>query len=281
MSIRDDLKSVLKELSSILAGFKLALIVISYFGLGSVAKWVISHWYPFTRWIWDRFCVFFSLPTFPDVLKDSLTALVFFLPLGIVAIYEFFSDSDPKPSSFHRWAGLVFGFAILYIICREVILIIADALGNIDGPIDLETFIESLWLSIGVPDWLAPFLTIILIAMPAAAFSILALSGRDRVLGFQLIEIKKLFSRTISTLGAFWILYMVYAFASGLVENDWAIFLSATILFFILGLLLAAVVYTPKKLFITTGASLAFVLAAVVFEIAIFVINFIESAPSA
>ena len=49
MSIRDDLKSVLKELSSILAGFKLALIVISYFGLGSVAKWVISHWYPFTR----------------------------------------------------------------------------------------------------------------------------------------------------------------------------------------------------------------------------------------
>ena len=78
MNFGKDTKLILVELTPILAGFKLAVIVIGYFGFGSFAKWVISYWYPFTRLVWDTIMNTFSLLILPILVKVSLTALVFF-----------------------------------------------------------------------------------------------------------------------------------------------------------------------------------------------------------
>ena len=110
---------VLLELSPILAGFKLALIVIGWFGLGSVASWVIERWYPFTRWVWDQMTEFFLWPTLPIVVKDSLTALVFFLPLGIGAIFQARHKDESRFRQ--RLLGTFFGCFFLVLICRDVL----------------------------------------------------------------------------------------------------------------------------------------------------------------
>ena len=127
MTLKHDIKSVALELSPILAGFKLGVIVIGYLGLGSVAKWVISYWYPFTRLLWDSVAHFLSLPIFPVIVKDSLTALVFFLPLGMTAIWQKLSGKTDSNDS-HRIMGAVFGLLFLFIICKDVMSSILSSL---------------------------------------------------------------------------------------------------------------------------------------------------------
>jgi hypothetical protein len=122
MKIKEDIILILKELSPILAGFKLALILISWFGLGSVASWVISYWYPFTRRVWDLVCDYLSIPVFSDLVKDSLTALVFFLPIGVSSISC--RHSLDGGSLKIRFLGAFFGFFLLFVICRDVFLAI-------------------------------------------------------------------------------------------------------------------------------------------------------------
>lgn len=121
MSILNDTKQVLKELSPILAGFKLAIIVISYFGVGSLAKWCIEHWYPFTRKMWDALAFSLSFPEFSIPVKDSLTALIFFLPLGITAVHQIFYPSNESTSNSYRaFAGLL-GVVFFFIVTKDVI----------------------------------------------------------------------------------------------------------------------------------------------------------------
>ncbi|OOE86853.1 hypothetical protein BZG73_03155, partial [Salinivibrio siamensis] len=129
MSLKEDLKSVLAELSPILAGFKLAVIVIGYFGFGSVAKWIISYWYPFTRWVWNQVAIVLYLPEFPLIVKDSLTALVFFMPLGITAISQRIRGVE-KSEEKHRVSSALFGFLFLILICKDVITSILDSLST-------------------------------------------------------------------------------------------------------------------------------------------------------
>lgn len=129
MSFKNDVKSVLVELSPILAGFKLAVIVIGYFGLGSVAKWVISYWYPFTRWVWDSVANLLYLPIFPVIVKDSLTALIFFLPLGGAALWRKVAGRTGEGDS-HRVLGAAFGSLFLIIICKDVLQTIAESLAS-------------------------------------------------------------------------------------------------------------------------------------------------------
>jgi hypothetical protein len=58
-----------------------------------------------------------------------------------------------------------------------------------------------------------------------------------------------------------------------------AVMVSIAIMLITLAILLAAVAFAPKKLFVTAGACIAFVLAAACFEIAVGVIDFIEKSP--
>ena len=63
--------------------------------------------------------------------------------------------------------------------------------------------------------------------------------------------------------------------------SEVSVLISIAIMFLILSILTAAVAFSPKKLFLTTGACIAFILAAALFELAIAIISFIENPPIA
>ena len=73
----------------IFAGFQLAAAVISYVGVGAFASWVLSVWFPFTRNMWQLLIETISLPfSLTDIEKDSLTTLLFFLPVALSGFFK-------------------------------------------------------------------------------------------------------------------------------------------------------------------------------------------------
>jgi len=121
-SIGENSAEVLRELSPILAGAKLATIILGYVGVGSFAKWVIEEWYPFTRWVWDQVTVFLDLPSLSQIEKDSLTVLVFFLPLGISAfLNKVRGNTEQNPTLKTRFISALFGIFCILIICFDLI----------------------------------------------------------------------------------------------------------------------------------------------------------------
>lgn len=121
MRMSENLRGLLSEFSALLAGFKLGMILIGWFGFGSVAKWVIEHWYPFTRWIWDMVAISFNFPALPIAVKDSLTALVFFLPLGLTALFLPRSEDAANQSKAIRLVALFLGIALLLVVSKDAI----------------------------------------------------------------------------------------------------------------------------------------------------------------
>lgn len=279
MSIREDLKSVLSELSPILAGFKLAVIIISWFGFGSVASWIVGHWYPFTRWVWDQVAIMISLPTFPDVVKDSLTALVFFLPLGVSALFK--RDSSIQSSALHRFLGAMFGIGILLVICKDVISEIIIYISSLDrdaAESPLIKFINNEFYPILGTGGLA---LVSLIAFIAYILFFFRMYKRVRKIDPEGVRrimselkrngIKASLLTGFTSIGIFVISFVVAE------DGISPISLALAILFIIISLMSAAIAFVPRKLFIATGASLAFIAAALCFELAVFAISFIET----
>lgn len=285
MSIRNDIKSVFQEFSSIFAGFKLAVIVISYFGLGSVAKWVISHWYPFTRWIWDLFCQYFTLPVFSDVVKDSLTALVFFIPLGITALVEFRRRHEDQNKNTYRFLGAFFGLLFLILICKDAISAIAKAISeapavNIDD--GLLQIIKIVFKDLDkVPGWVFAVFMIFYVVMAFVASGYLTKNERRRTASLAFIRKISKNSLYIAFVlsSIFGILTFLLTMVGSMYGAGLSILAAIFIIFVVLTILIGAIAFAPRKLFITAGACIAFVLAALCFEIVIFIIEFIETAP--
>lgn len=286
MSIKEDLRAVFKELSPILAGFKLALIVISYFGLGSVAKWVISHWYPFTRWLWDGVCNFLSIPAFPVVVKDSLTALVFFIPLGVTAAIEFRLGSSSQNRNTHRLLGAFFGFLFLIIICKDAITSIGFALSAVapDSRYDgaLAKFASQIVSDLNsIPKWTPVALALAhSVATYAIYLYVRKSPSRSEKLAVWLQGVWRVALRSLAFSSAISALCVMYLATSGYIHGAGiAVVSSIAIMFAILAILSSAVIFAPRKLYITAGACLAFVAAAICFELLVATISFIESAP--
>lgn len=285
MSIKDDLKSVSQEISSILAGFKLALIVISYFGLGSVAKWVISHWYPFTRWLWDLFCEYYKLPIFPVVVKDSLTALVFFIPLAMAAIIEIRKKSEDENKNTHRLLGAFFGFLFLVLICKDVISSIVYELSNmanLENSI-IRKIIVDMEIAFEFFTSLYGFLAIILY-FGSGMFVFFYTRKNPNQRKLILRYVRKMSGFGTSIFAAMSAGSLLYAFAwlsdGSRNEAERDIVVAISIMFIIVTIILAAVAFSPRKLFVTAGACIAFVAAAMCFELVVWFVSFIENAPA-
>jgi hypothetical protein len=288
MSLEKDIKSVLAELSPILAGFKLAVIVIGYFGFGSVAKWIISYWYPFTRWVWDEVAILLSFPEFPMIVKDSLTALVFFLPLGITALLQRIRGESNNTTRDRFW-GALFGFLFLFFICKDVIGSVANSVA-----ISMQTVVDTdsneaggLLMAAIMFSYLITGIGFYKLIDRAKKSPIDGSSFFSKIhylhkkLTTFLTEHKRKFLTTN-------IFFVIFAFLSATFEfinrsganNAAAIVGAMLILAFIVSSLILAIVYVPKKLFITTGAAVAFVLAAFFFEGFIGAKEFMESVGS-
>jgi len=290
MTIKSDVKAVVAELSSILAGFKLALILISYFSLGSVAKWIISHWYPFTRWLWDAVCDFFTFPHLPVLVKDSLTALVFFLPLGFSAVISIWKSENQDSQRTHRVVGSVFGAVFLVIICKDVLTSIAESI-TVDARTVTDTYFSQLISEIAKVAELVDSIGTTAILTGSVIYLISAMSiiqllrrrlGTDRVNTILQTFSRRFFRFTAagSTMISI-LLGAVFGFAVdiGIGEQDTSILIAITIMMVICALIATAALFVPRKLFLTTGAAMAFLLAAVLFEFAVAAIKLIETLP--
>lgn len=275
MSIRSDLRSISQEFSSILAGFKLALIVISYFGLGSVAKWFISHWYPFTRWVWDVLCNYFTLPIFPDVVKDSLTALVFFLPLGITAFIEFSRRDINQNKNTHRFFGAFFGLFFVVLICKDALSVIASAVLENAASGFIFNFLTRLNdLLINLPSW---YYVVTFVVYTIFAASIYFSTRKNR--NFYSLLMKSI-RRSNFTVLILISIGLILTIGASFFSVESAILFAVSIMLIILLILFAAVAFAPRKLFVAAGAGIAFIVAALLFEFAVWLIAFIETAPS-
>lgn len=286
MNFKNDLKSVVVELSPIFAGFKLAVIVIGYFGLGSVAKWFISYWYPFTRSIWDVLMTFLTLPILPVVVKDSLTALIFFLPLGFTAIWQKYYNNGSNVSS-HRLLGATFGALFLIIICKDVLTSIYYwyiSISEIMGPYAthiIKRRYEKLDFLMGY--FVLGYISFVLIALMAIKIfklepwirslrDLLRKNFRKLVMGYALITLLSIF-----LLGSAFLLKSIQMDPS----SSAPILSAIAILIVIVGILIIAILYAPRKLYVTTGAAIAFVFAAILFEVFLLLKNYIESVAGA
>jgi hypothetical protein len=77
------MKKFLDDVGPLLAGFQIAVSIVGFFGIGAVAKWILEHWLPFTRWIWGEIFAFIQFPEVTTQEKDALTTLAFFAPMAI------------------------------------------------------------------------------------------------------------------------------------------------------------------------------------------------------
>ena len=117
-------QELLRNVGALGVGFKLALIVSSYIGAGSFAKWVISVWYPATRRFWAIAAENLSFPVLTDSEKDALTALCFFIPFGISALITAIKGREIEADyaiEIERLSATILGGAFFYLICRSII----------------------------------------------------------------------------------------------------------------------------------------------------------------
>ena len=113
--------------SILLAGIKISGAAMTWLSTGIVARWFVDKFYPFTRLLWGDLFSWLSLPQLSDIQKDALTALVFFLPLGISSVWaaisgrlerEYYETKDFKSD---RLIGLLFGFTFFLVLCAGIL----------------------------------------------------------------------------------------------------------------------------------------------------------------
>lgn len=90
------MRKFLEEIGPLLAGFQIAGSIIGFFGIGAVAKWILEHWLPFTRWAWGEIFAFINLPDITTQEKDALTTLAFFAPMAISSFISWWTRNDPS-----------------------------------------------------------------------------------------------------------------------------------------------------------------------------------------
>lgn len=259
--------------SSILAGFKLATIVVSIFGIGSIAKWVIEEWYPFTRWVWDVLSENFNFPHFDDLTKDSLTALVFFMPLGISAVVKGYFGAKEDYTLAIRILSFFLSLIFLYLICKDVILFTLDATS-----IKNKSEFEILKL----------YRAMIALIITVLAFFTLKLVAKKIISEKIQNKFKDLMEKTIQNrwtliiLFSFQITFVLFTLYQTAEKNGKSdqIIIPSGVLIAILICIYFANTFNPKQLFSATGAALSFIFASALFEAVIFLKGFIDSAPT-
>jgi hypothetical protein len=224
-----------------------------------------------------------SLPVFPIIIKDSLTALVFFLPLGITAVIQLLGKKNSDVT--HRVMGAVFGALFLFIICKDIVASIYDSLF-----LSVQTLSSSKGSKF--PIWATAVLFFIYLFLAGIAAYLLKKArnadpkerlltwiklGENKFIRYVEKNRLRMFSIGLAISGVF-----IWVYGSSLVREFGptlapSITGAMAILMIIIVSLLLAIIYAPRKLYITTGAAIAFVLAAILFEAFITAKSFMES----
>lgn len=277
MSEKSSATELLKESSAILAGFKLAVIVLSYIGLGSVASWFVENWYPFTRHIWDTVSSSLGLPQIPLLVKDSLTALVFFIPLGVTALYQIFVPPENRPTVAFKTMAAILGVFLFILVTKNVLSAIILSLDLDNSTLNDSPTIRLVFLI------LLSILTIFALSSDNGWTSIDTFI--EGVIGKFIDDLNLYVQLTVMFFVLALGIYFVYLGSVHLNlqlelekidlrhELNIAVLLLGATVF----LIWLAAFFAPRKLYVATGASFAFVLAALIFEIILRFKSYIEA----
>ncbi len=272
--------NVLREMSAILAGFKLAVILIGYFGAGSLAKWIIEQWYPFTRWLWENVFAYLRLPEITDVEKDALTAIAFFLPLGIAASVARLLGRREETAPATRVASASLGIVFVYAICSNVILFV---LAN--AKLDEQLVLSVTALSENVGIVLAVMLANVAAAIGLGWVMSRAMAGATRVGQARLYRVllgiaskwpSKVFVAANRTVVV--VVMVLYGILGLFAAMDLESYLPLAAIVLVSLSVLSSIFYTPTKLMLAAGASLAFISAAYAYEMVVWAKGAIEGA---
>lgn len=118
--------NLFRSSSQLFAGIKIAAAFLSYLSIGQIGKWLFEVFYPFTRIMWSDFLLWLQLPDITDIEKDALTALLFFLPLGLSAVVSRYMGTDEENISrddlaSDRRTAIFFGAIFFFLICAGIL----------------------------------------------------------------------------------------------------------------------------------------------------------------
>ncbi|MEM0921909.1 MAG: hypothetical protein AAGF44_07930 [Pseudomonadota bacterium] len=246
----------------IAAGFNVGSYILGFFGAGALARWLIEHWFPFTRWAWGQLLQILSLPEITESEKDALTTLVFFAPLGLWALLFGRSSAGRAHGRLHggllQAAGVITGILFLSVVGWNFIVEFAGVAT------------ETLQQMVG-----GTLLYGILIACTAISLSFVA---------FIEIKDRRKNRRTdmptliiIVFLFAFSLIFFAAAAQFLILSSSYLGPIKALALLGILVLGGLASILTPYRLMVALGVVICFVSAGLIFELGVLFIDFIES----
>lgn len=102
-------------LSSLPASATILGQVSLFFYVGDVAQWIVDHWRNVTRNAWEKFAEFANIDL-TNIQKDYLTALVFFLPVFILAYLRIKKRRAP----WEVVLAAVFGIIFFYLFSPQI-----------------------------------------------------------------------------------------------------------------------------------------------------------------
>lgn len=264
---------VFELMGPVLAGFQVAAAIVSFFGVGAFANWIIENWFPFTRAVWTIILRYVTLPDITVAEKDALTTVVFFLPLAIYAVYSRFSGQSSGADKFFTGAAFVVGSVFLFVLGEQVFSDIGEivrSLSSLDGVTFLGVVIYAL---------IALYLVFV------AGFSWTFLRRVHAKLFRRLSdhEIEQQFSLYHYSLKATAIPMIIVTF---LVVSLCVLFYDAigvirvVSIISTLSLLLVAVVFAPRRILVTLGVVVLFVVSSITWELAVLILKTIENVAS-
>lgn len=90
------------------------------YALGPVGLWIHDHWLPVTRHIWAAIFGWIAIPV-PDDVKDTLTAIVFFLPLIVRPGRDARWGPDNLPKDTQTMIAAALGVGIIWLLSRDAL----------------------------------------------------------------------------------------------------------------------------------------------------------------
>ncbi len=260
-----------EALGPILAGFQLAAVVIGFFGSGALAKWILYNWFPFTRYLWSLVLAYIKLPEVTAAEKDALTTMVFFLPMGLWALYAKFFRKAPTPPLTYKIPALFVGALFVVLLGEQFLSDAYELAKSFKMPPSI-----SLWVdAFGYWQGGLIFLVILVVVPFLGAFYFHMLwRSRNNIINWILdfcFHLAAILANALVLGASVFAAGSLFYFEIGPIRS--AAFLLTIVL------LLVAVYFNPSRLLVSFGVFLMFVVASLGFEALVWVIGVVQDAP--
>lgn len=307
--MKEKLAKIVDDIGPVLAGFQIAVSVVGFFGIGAVAKWILENWLPFTRWVWAELFAWVRLPEISTAEKDALTTLAFFAPMAVSSLFVWLMRVRPvetaSPSvdtaaiakeTRHRVYAAVVGCIFMVIVggsvIEDTITLFTTKEPESENAQSSEALLnKDVFAAIGVVGTLVGFICLAAAVLVAAIkLSPKLLKGAERwfvsVTRFAkpitFSAAASAISATTSIIQVAISLVSVGTVGGGIIYAAGQLGPIRTVAPLLVLLFLVATVFlNPGRLLRTAGVIVAFVVASLGWDAAVWVVNAVERASDA